>query len=96
METIESLEQEQFGLVADQDLKKQSNPAGLPLGWYKALTASGKDAGFGFYCDACKANYPDHAPETIRHCRKVETRPGTLRELRLPVHTIRPVGIAWI
>jgi hypothetical protein len=96
VETIESLEQENFGLVAGQDLEKQNNPAGLPHGWYKVITASGKDAGFGFYCDNCKINVPDHAPESIRHCRKVDTLPGTIGQLRLPVHTIRPTGIAWI
>jgi hypothetical protein len=96
METIESLEQENFGLVADQDLEKQSNPAGLPHGWYKVLTASGKDAGFGFYCDGCKFNAPFNAPENIYHCGKLEKRPGTIRQLTLPVHTLRPLGIAWI
>jgi hypothetical protein len=91
----EAGEMEQFGFYDLDDNVKQSNPLGLPSGWYKALTASGKDAGFGFYCDRCKTNVPDHAV-TVRHCGKVETRPGTLRELTLPVHTVRSAGIAWI
>jgi hypothetical protein len=95
MELHEALEQEQFGIVAEEKTD-QSNPAGLPLGWYKVVTASGKDAGLGFYCNACKLNVVANAPETIRHCRKVETRPGTLRELILPVHTLRAAGLAWI
>ncbi len=95
MQTTESVEQENFGLVAGQDLEKQSNPAGLPHGWYKVITASGKDAGLTLTATAARRASPTtRAKPSSTAARWV--RPGTLRELSLPIHTIRPIGIAWI
>jgi hypothetical protein len=90
-----TVQEQHAALVARmaEDNKHQGNPFNVPEGWHKVVTASGGES-FGFYCNTCKLQMLN-AGATVKHCRRVETRPsGRLALLRLKSFTPGPGQVA--
>lgn len=55
-------------------------PPARPQGFYRVVTVSGKTE-LAFNCERCHHGYIP-APETVRHCGKIETfKPGLFEKL---------------
>jgi hypothetical protein len=67
-------------LVADLETenRRQNNPLGLPIGYYKVLSVTGAPMGFGFFCPRCKLHHVVNAPKEIKHCGTVALFPTGL------------------
>ena len=64
-------------LMTEAELAHESNPLGLPEGFFKVISAVGKkEIGFGFYCPKCKLHVPMVGKHgTVKHCGKVDVLP---------------------
>jgi len=66
-------------LMTPEELAKESNPAGLPEGFFKVISAFKKELGFGFYCPKCKLHVPLLGTKgEVKHCGRVDVLPKGL------------------
>jgi len=67
---MRSIAEQYNDLVADLETenRRQNNPLGLPIGYYRVLSAAGSPMGFGFFWPKCKLHYVVNAPKQIKHC----------------------------
>jgi hypothetical protein len=73
----------------ETDAARQSNPLGLPEGWFNVLSAGNEPRGLGFYCDRCKLHVVQNAPATVKHCGRVDARPeGFFQTMRLKTYKL--------
>ena|SRR5260370_12829407 len=66
-------------LMTEEELARENNPAGLPEGFFKVISAFKKELGFGFYCPRCKLHVPLLGKRgTVKHCGRVDEQPKGL------------------
>ena len=62
----------------------------MAVKWFRALTISGKPAGFAFECDTCRLLIPYDAPEVVKHCNTTSHAP--FNAAGLPFRRLRKPG----
>jgi len=66
-------------LMTPEELAKENNPLGLPEGFFKVISATKKELGFGFYCPKCKLHAPLVGKKgEVKHCGRVDVLPKGL------------------